>query len=235
MNRDPKPSERPAGMKILLACQKSGYLRQLLRDMGHDAWTCDIELAEDDDPETNWRAHHIQDDAILVAYGRKWDAMIAMPECRYLSSSGQHRTGKPGRRTVDDVEEAARFFRALVGAPIFHKCIENSIGIMSTRYRKPDQIVQPWMFGDDASKNTCLWLESFPHLIINPQKFVAPRLVRVNGKTYKRWSNQTDSGQNRLGPSPTRSADRARTFPGIARALAVAVSRIAKEQNANQS
>ena len=215
-------------MNILLACQKSGLLRQILRLDGHNAWTCDIEPAEDGP-----HASHIQCDVREVLHGcaphAPWDVMIAMPECRHLCSSGQHHNGKPGQRTQQDVEDAADFFMQMINAPIQHKCVENSIGIMSSRYRKLDQIVQPHWFGDDASKATCLWMENFPLLI--PFDPVAPRAVVYEGKVVYRWSNQTDSGQNRLGPSPTRSADRARTYPGIARALQTAVTQLARKED----
>jgi hypothetical protein len=202
-------------MNILLACQCSGELRELLRDMGHNALTCDLKPAEDGSP------HHIQGDAIRSAYEESWDCMIAMPECRYLCSSGQHHNDKPGQRTLQDVEDAVLFATKLKDAPIKHKCIENSIGILSTRWRKPDQIIQPHWFGDDASKSTALWMMDFP--LLKPNDPVAPRAVIYKGKVFYRWSNQTDSGQNKLGPSPTRSADRARTYPGVARAFATAV------------
>jgi hypothetical protein len=209
-------------MRWLLNCQRSGLLRQLLRLRGHDAWTCDLEPAEDGSE------FHIQGDAIKAAYMHTgntrdetwksvWDGMIAMPECRFLSSSGQHRTGKPGQRSADDVDAAAGFFMRLMLAPISRIAVENSIGIMSTRYRKPDQIIQPHQFGEDASKATCLWLKNLPRLI--GTEIAPPRTVKYRGKTVKRWANQTDSGQNRLGPSATRSFDRARTYPGIARAM----------------
>lgn len=211
-------------MNILLACQKSGYLRELLWRAGHNVWTCDLEPAED------VTRFHLQRDAIQAAYhpapfiAGRWDCMIAMPECRNLCSSGQHHNGKPGQRTQQDVEDAVTFATALKDAPIKHKCIENSIGILSTRWRKPDQIIQPHWFGDDASKGTCLWMDDFPLLV--PSNPVAPRAVVYEGKVCYRWANQTDSGQNRLRPSPTRSADRARTYPGIAAAFAVAISKI---------
>jgi hypothetical protein len=227
-------------MRWLLACQKSGLLRQLLREMGHDAWTCDLEPAEDgsefhitrdvlkvleDCPECDGTGNFYRNDEdndnlpcdFCNGTGNPgWDAMFACPGCRHLCSSGHHRTGKPGQRTAKDVEDAVDFFMRLACAPIKLKAVENSVGIMSTRWRKPDQIIQPYQFGDDASKGTCLWFEGLPKLIIDPAQYVQPRIV--DGK--KRWANQTDSGQNRLGPSPTRSADRARNYPGIVRAMA---------------
>lgn len=233
-------------MNILLACQKSGYLRELLRSAGHNALTCDLESPEDGSP------YHIQADAVATAYAPgwvAWDCMIAMPECRNLCSSGQHRNDKPGQRTSQQVDDALAFFIALDGAPIKHKILENSIGIIPRRYRKWTQIIHPYYFGDDASKGTCLWATNFPALEFT--QFCTPRMIcngcgrnseweidfgqypvkkqpclLCHGTRHPRWANQTDSGQNRLGPSPTRSADRARTYPGIARALANAVSRI---------
>lgn len=219
-------------MRWLLACQKSSLLRDLLRLQGHDAWTCDLQPSEGDP------TFHLQTDAIQVAYSGNWDAMFACPECRFLCSSGQHRNDKPGQRTSADVDAAAAFFMAMVNAPIKRKAVENSIGIMSKRYRKPDQILQPYQFGDDASKGTCLWLEGLPALAINPALYVEPRWVccgtvlpagvgkygcaNCNGdnKALPRWGNQTDSGQNKLAPSPTRSADRARNYAGIVCAMA---------------
>ena len=165
-------------MRWLLGCQRSGELRELLRARGHDAWTCDLLDAEDGS------RFHFRADIRAVIRGLFWNRAIFMPECRFLSSSGQHHTGKPNQRTQADVDAAAGFFMALVNAPIEKIAVENSIGIMSTRYRKPDQIVHPWMFGDDASKATCWWLKGFPPLL--PTEFIEPRWV--DGKP--RWANQ---------------------------------------------
>jgi len=192
-------------MRWLLACQKSGLLRELLRARGHDAWTCDLMAAEDGSP------YHIQGDAHAQACSGNWDAMIAMPECVYLCASGIHWNDRG--RGWEKTEAASRFFMDMINAPIERIAVENSVGIMSSRYRRPDQIIHPWQFGDDASKTTCLWLKNLPPLF--PTRIVAPRWV--NGRP--RMANQTDSGQNRLSPSPTRSADRSRTFPGIAHAM----------------
>ncbi len=202
-------------MRWLLGCMKSGELRELLRAHGHVAYTCDLEPAEDGSP------YHLRCDVREILqwdcagrWNGSWDRAIFMPECRFLSSSGQHRTGKPNQRTQADVEAAVEFFMQCIEAPIEKIAVENSIGIMSTRYRRPDQIVHPWMFGDDASKSTCWWLKGFQPLL--PTEFVEPRWV--DGRP--RWANQTDSGQNRLAPSPTGSADRARTYSGMSKAIA---------------
>ena len=111
-------------------------------------------------------------------------------------------------------EDALAFVRLLMDAPILRIAIENPVSVISSRIRKPDQIVQPWMFGHDASKKTCLWLQGLPPL--RPTRIVEPRIV--NGK--KRWGNQTDSGQNKLAPSADRWKIRSETYEGIARAMA---------------
>lgn len=139
--------------------------------------------------------------------------MIAHPPCTYLSVSGMHWT-KRGLRDPQLTEDALAFVRLLLDAPISRIAIENPVSVISSRIRKPDQIVQPWQFGHDASKTTCLWLKGLPTL--TPTKMVEPRVI--NGR--KRWGNQTDSGQNRLGPSPDRWKIRSATFQGIAQAMA---------------
>jgi hypothetical protein len=147
-----------------------------------------------------------------------WDMMIAHPPCTYLSSSGLHWNNKvPGRSEL--THEAMLFVFNLMGEGfIDHNipkiALENPIGRISSAYRKPDQIIQPYMFGDDASKSTCLWLKNLP--ILMPTNYIEPRIV--NGKN--RWANQTDSGQNRLGPSETRAKERSKTYQGIADAMA---------------
>ncbi len=111
-------------------------------------------------------------------------------------------------------DDAVEFVRLLIEAPIDRICVENPIGVLSSRLRKPDQIIQPWQYGHDASKATCLWLKGLPKL--KATRLVEPRIV--DGK--KRWANQTDSGQNRLGPSKDRWAIRSETYAGIAQAMA---------------
>jgi hypothetical protein len=139
--------------------------------------------------------------------------MIAHPPCTYLSVSGMHWTRR-GLRDPKLTEDALGFVRALMDAPIEGIAIENPVSVISSRIRKPDQIVQPWQFGHDASKKTCLWLKNLPPL--HATKIVEPRIV--NGR--KRWGNQTDSGQNRLPPSADRWKIRSATYQGIADAMA---------------
>lgn len=193
-------------MRVLVGCERFGVIRRALRARGHNAWSCDLEAAED---STSW---HIQGDLLqeIATNANAYDLLIAHPPCQFLSSSGLHwNTRRPERAA--QTEAALEFVRALMAAPIPRIAIENPVGCISTRIRKPDDITQPWEFGDDASKATCWWLKGLP------------KLVRTNvlpGGRKARRANQTASGQNKLGPSPTRAAERARTYPGIAAAIA---------------
>jgi len=150
---------------------------------------------------------------VLDILDHGWDLMIAHPPCTYLCSSGLHWNKRKPER-AQHTEEALDFVRTLLDAPIPKIALENPIGCISTRIRKPTQTIQPYHFGDDASKSTCLWLKGLPYLL--PTDFVEPRIV--NGK--RRWANQTDSGQNRLPPSPDRWKIRSETYVGIANAMA---------------
>lgn len=196
-------------MRVLIACESSGAVRDCFRALGHEAYSCD--LLPSDTP-SDW---HIQDNAVDVAYGQQWDLMIAHPPCTYLSVSGMHWTTR-GLRDPQLTINALAFAHALLDAPIERICIENPVSVISTRIRKPDQIIQPYEFGDDASKKTCLWLKNLPLLQKDSNMYVEPRIV--NGK--KRWANQTDSGQNKLGPSATRWKERSKTYLGVAMAMA---------------
>lgn len=154
-----------------------------------------------------------------------WDLMIAHPPCTYLCSSGLHwNTRRPERAKL--TEDALEFVRLLLDAPVPHIALENPIGCIGTRIRKADQTIQPWQFGHDASKSTCLWLKNLPPLA--PTHIIEPRMV--NGKP--RWGNQTDGGQNKLGPSADRWALRSLTYPGIAEAMADQWSRWIEAQKA---
>lgn len=143
----------------------------------------------------------------------RWDLAVFHPPCTYLAVSGLHWNKRDPERAAK-TEEALEFVRDLMNAPIERIALENPISCISSRIRKPDQIIQPHQFGHDASKATCLWLKNLPKL--TPTCHVAPRMV--NGKP--RWANQTDSGQNRLGPSDDRWKIRSTTFQGIADAMA---------------
>lgn len=197
-------------MKVLVACEYSGVVRDAFRRKGHDAWSCDIIPCDGD------QRYHIQDDVFNWLNSCSpdciipWDMMIAHPPCTHLAVSG----ARYFKNKLRQQHEALEVIWTLMRAPIEKICLENPVSIISSRIRKPDQIIQPYEFGHDASKKTCLWLKGLP--LLKSTEYVNSRIV--DGK--KRWGNQTDSGQNRLGPSETRAKDRARTYEGIAEAMA---------------
>lgn len=192
-------------MKVLVACEYSGKVRDAFIAKGHQAISCDL-------LPTDALGPHYQGDVFDII-NDGFDLMVAHPPCTYLSVSGMHWTTR-GRRDPKLTEDALAFVQLLMNAPIKHIAIENPISVISTRIRKPDQVIQPWQFGHDASKKTCLWLKNLP--LLEPTQIIEGRIV--NGK--KRWGNQTDSGQNRLGPSDDRWKIRSETYPGIAQAIA---------------
>lgn len=190
---------------VLVACESSGIVRDAFTRLGHIAVSCDIL----DGPGHG--KHHKGD--VMDILGDGWDLMIAHPPCTYLCSSGMHWTTR-GLRDPKLTEDALEFARALMDAPIEKIAIENPVGAIGSRIRPADQYIQPYEFGDDASKRTGLWLKNLP--LLTPTGYVEPRIV--GGK--KRWANQTDSGQNRLGPSEDRWRQRSKTYQGIADAMA---------------
>ena len=212
-------------MKILVACEYSGAVREAFRKLGHNAMSCDFLPADDESK------HHYQGDMFdLFPNGEnvnQFDMVIAFPPCTYLCSSGLHWNKRQPERAVK-TEQALQFVEAIMNLPVERIAIENPVGCISTRIRKYDQMVQPYEYGDDASKRTCLWLKGLPKLQPNPGDYVSPRMV--DGKP--RWANQTDSGQNRLGPSDTRWKERSKTYPGIAKAMAEAWGKDSIDTNA---
>lgn len=201
-------------MKVLIACEFSGVVREAFSAFsGVQAVSCDLLPCEDGRVDC-----HRQCDVREILY-QGWDLMIAHPPCTYLNSAGLHwiargRIESDGRARADHQKEALDFVRELLDAPIGHIALENPIGCISSKIRKPSQIIQPYQFGEDASKATCVWLKNLPLLI--PTNQVSPRII--NGRP--RWSNQTDSGQNKLTPSADRWAFRSITYPVIAAAMA---------------
>lgn len=192
-------------MRVLIACEYSGAVRDAFRAAGHDAMSCDLLPSEVLGPHYQGDVRDVLNDG--------WDLMVAHPPCTYLSVSGMHWTRR-GLRDPQLTEDALDFVRLLLAAPIPRIALENPVSIISTRIRRPDQIVQPWQYGHDASKTTCLWLKNLPAL--QPTQIIEPRIV--NGR--RRWANQTDGGQNRLSPSADRWKRRSATYAGIAAAMA---------------
>lgn len=192
-------------MKVLVACEYSGAVRDAFIARGHEALSCDLLPTDSPGP-------HYQGD-VMDIINDGWDLMVAHPPCTYLSVSGMHWTTR-GLRDPKLTEDALDFVKLLLNAPIPRIALENPVSVISSRIRKPDQIITPYMFGHDASKKTCLWLKNLPPL--KPTTMVEPRIV--DGK--KRWGNQTDSGQNKLAPSADRWKIRSETYRGIAEAMA---------------
>lgn len=177
---------------MLVACEFSGTVRRAFRALGHDAYSCDLLPAEDGSD------NHIQLDARSAAINWDWDLMICHPPCTHLAVSG----ARWFKEKAKEQEEALQFVRDLLNAPIPRIALENPISIISSRIRKPDQIIQPWQFGHGETKATCLWLKNLPKLI--PTNIVEGREARVH----------------RMPPGPDRWKERSRTFKGIADAMA---------------
>lgn len=203
-------------MMVLIACEESGAVRDAFMRRGHYAMSCDFLPTATPGP-------HYQGDVMDILH-LGWDMMLAFPPCTYLCSSGLHWNGNPTspRYGGADTEAALLFVQALLRAPIKKKVLENPRGCIGTRIRPASQWIQPYEFGDDASKCTGLWLEGVEPLPIDPSVRCPGRMVlQPNGKMVERWSNQTDSGQNKLGPSDDRALLRSKTYPGIADAMAL--------------
>lgn len=180
--------------RVLLACEESQAVYKEFRYRKHEAYSCDILPCSGGHSE--W---HIQGD-VLDIINDNWGMMIAFPPCTHLASSGARWFPQ---KCADGRQPAAiEFFMQLAKAPIRHIAIENPVGIMSTKYRKPDQIIQPWQFGHGETKATCLWLKNLPLLV--PTNIVAGREHRIHG----------------MGPSVDRAKLRSKTYSGIARAIA---------------
>ena len=227
--------QRPIGVgsgdllgRVLVACEFSGIVRDAFAARGWDAWSCDILPSETP-------GNHLQSDVFSLSgdfdiCGGKWDIVIAHPPCTHLCSSGARYF--EAKKADGRQQRGVDFFMALVNAPVARLAVENPVGIMSSLYRKPDQIVQPWMFGHPDSKATCLWLRGLPKL--TPTKVLHPEWGKPdkNGKRTSlshnapriRWNNKTESGQNKLGPSlkhpELRAKLRSITYTGLAEAMA---------------
>lgn len=192
-------------MNVLVGCEYSGAVRDAFTRRGHFAVSCD--LLPSDAPHGD----HYQGDIFdLLSPGNGWDLAVFFPPCTFLCVSGLHWNKRvPGR--AEETEKALAFVAALLSADVPRIALENPIGCISTRIRKPDQAIQPWQFGHPESKATCLWLKNLP-----PLKPTNVLPLPPSG----RWQNQTASGQNKLGPSPDRWKIRSKTYQGIADAMA---------------
>jgi len=231
-------------MKILVACEFSGILRDALIHQGHDAWSCDLLPSEG--IHTN---RHFQCDVrrvlnppegtmpfLMGEYHNPacWTMLYAFPPCTFLSSSGAqwyyhpedkhlpYEERRPHPAYPDRKEsqrKALEFVSYLLNAPIPYICLENPVGRISTAIRKPDQIIHPYEFGHDASKRTCLWLKNLP--LLEGTKYIPPQIIK-DGKYAgaRRWGNQAPCGAEKSSPSEDRWMKRSKTFPGIAEAMA---------------
>lgn len=228
-------------MRVLVACEESQAVTKELRKLGHEAYSCDLLECSGGHPE--WHFNHdvfeiIKNKGGITQNGDKvkikgnWDLMIAHPPCTFLSVSGarwyyhpedsdlpfaQRRPHPRFPNRANDREEALEFFIKLLEAPIDKIAVENPVGIVSTRYKKPNQTVQPWMFGDEASKATCLWLKNLP--LLEPTNVVGKgeRVVLSSGKSLPKWYSDALTLSK---SSAERRTMRSKTFEGLARAMA---------------
>tara|TARA_R100001143_G_C3336039_1_gene121897 strand:+ start:545 stop:1120 length:576 start_codon:yes stop_codon:yes gene_type:complete len=187
-------------MKVLIACEYSGIVRDAFLTRGHDAISCDILPTEREGP-------HIEGD-VLDVLNENWDLMIAHPPCTHLAVSG----ARWFKNKVEEQNEALQFVKTLLDAPIPKIALENPVSVISTRIRKPDQIVQPYWFGHEATKTTCLWLKNLP--LLEPTNMVGKgeRHITKSGRSLPKWYN--------LPPSADRGKLRSLTFQGMADAMA---------------
>lgn len=193
-------------MRVLIACEFSGVVRDCFIALGHEAVSCDLLDTESHGP-------HILGDCLKPLYEESWDLVIAHPPCTYLSSSGLHwNTKYPDR--AQKTEDALTFVKAIWNAPVEKLCIENPVGCINTRlsFMPKPQYIQPYAFGEDASKKTGLWKRNLPDL--KPTEYIEPRMI--DGKP--RWGNQSDAGQSKLGGGSGK--ERSVTYFGIAAAMA---------------
>ena len=202
-------------MKVLIACEESQTVCKAFRERGHEAYSCDILEPSGGHPE--W---HIQGDALKAIESQQWDIIIAHPPCTYLTVTGNRwynveRYGEKAIQRYSDREEAMEFFMAIAEADCERIAIENPVGIMSSMWRKSDQIIEPWQFGDPYEKKTCLWLKGLPKLIPTNIVEVPPRKTFASGRSMPAWYAEAW----RL-PKAERAKLRSKTFPGIAKAMA---------------
>lgn len=224
--------------KILVACEESQAVTVEFREVGYEAYSCDLINTSGTHPE--WHIKHdviellngdcsfVTDDGERHSILGKWDAIIAFPPCTYLTVTGNRwfnveRYGEKALKRIEEREKAISFFMAIVNSGCDKIAVENPVGVMSSKYRKPDQIINPYEFGDPYEKRTCLWLKGLPQL--QPTKVVVPeeRVIFKSGKTLPKWYNDAAKYKG-----VKRSILRSKTFPGIANAMAVQWSAVIK-------
>ncbi len=202
-------------MKVLIACEESQSITKEFRKLGHEAFSCDILPCSGGNPE--W--HYQQDVFEVIDQG--WDMMIAHPPCTYLSVSGArwlyNKDGSKNEERWRNQREALNFVQRLMDVSIDKIAVENPVSVISSNIRKPEQIIQPWMFGDEATKTTCLWLKNLP--LLKPTKVVGKgeRVVFKSGKSHPKWYAEALS---KAKTAEERRNLRSKTFPGIAQAIA---------------
>ena len=207
-------------MKVLIACEESQATCKEFRLLGHEAYSCDLLPCSGKLKE--W---HIQGDAIEEAYSGKYELMVAHPPCTYLAVSGArwlyNKDGTKNQERWNNQEEALNFVRKLMNAPIKHIALENPISVISSYIRKPDQIVQPYMFGDEAQKSTCLWLKNLPLLkptnIVGKGEFI--EFIGKDGKKKRQPKWYFEALKNAKTTEERRTL-RSKTFTGMAKAFA---------------
>lgn len=220
---DGQPKSR---MNVLIACEESQEVCKAFRERGHRAFSCDLQECSGGHPE--W---HIQGDCLSLINGNctfqtadehthtqsgAWDLLIAFPPCTYLTVTGnrwfdENRYGNKAVQRKQDRRDAISFFLKFANAECQRVAIENPVGVMSTEYRKPDQIVHPYMFGDPSRKATCLWLKNLPTL--NATNIVEPKINSYIGKNGKKITQSADYGWKS-------AKQRSKTYPGFAKAMA---------------
>jgi hypothetical protein len=181
-------------MRVIVGCEESQAVTLELRRLGHEAYSCDLEPCSGGHPEWHLRQN------LLLLLSQQWDMLIAFPPCTHLASSGARWFSE--KRRDGRQQSAIEFFMQLITADIPRIALEQPIGIMSTVYRRPDQIIQPWQFGHGEQKSTCLWVKNLP--LLKPTQIVAGREQRI-------W---------KMPPSPERAKLRSKTYQGIAQAMA---------------
>lgn len=228
-------------LRILVACEESQAITKELRKLGHDAFSCDLLPCSGGHPEWHFKQDVFKviknkggklENGSKIKYDKQWEIMIAHPPCTYLAVSGAQWYYHPDDKLLPtsarrphpkypnrakDRDEALKFFIALAEAPIEKIAIENPIGVISTRYRKPDQVVHPYLFGDEATKTTCLWLKNLPKLKHTKIVGKGERIHFKSGKSQPKW--YSDAFVNAKSHEERRTL-RSKTFAGMAKAMA---------------